>query len=1150
MALQKKGRKARRRADAAGDGRAQPRRKEAALLSPRPESDAAPADAVKPQAAPVTVETQTPTTEAATGTMNPRASEPTASAEAEAHSLQESPAPSPAADIGESHPAPNQEDAAEAPKGSAEAEAPVSADSEASPAPVSAAAPEKPQAPESEAEAASAPAPEADSAPNFVLAESSALPETAAERRVRRLKARASAGKAPNSSEKSSARTAEDAEKASAKTAAAEQAKSQPKPQSEAKPDSEPQTQTQAKPTFRERFARRPSSEPTPKTAEDGGRTDAPKAKADAEPKTGITTEAESAPAKPSESPKRLLEGLGRTFALWSVLLLSGALLSFAAANWTAWEADVRLCAFGGAALLAFLPAVLLKRASNLTRDLSASAGGLLTLLLFVVIGQTWQTGDSAASLFLGVGILMTPWVLAVRRPIVFTLWHASIFSGLLLDGFERFERLYGTTPFACTLPAAAFAALSVLVLGLLMRLRPRPGLRPAAFVPSFVFAVLLGLAPPVLFAIQNEGLPSFAGLPILHFVCAVLGIIGLILARRPECRSFAVLAAAGWVNAFLILIVHPAVMHITTLSLLYALVLANGFICLVWTFFAHRASLRRKSEVPSTDGDSKAVGLAAVWSQAAAAMPGIASGALGAAAVMLGAATVELLIGGDYKALALGSYVVGILIGIWALLQKCRQAVGQSSGLSAGLVALQAMGLLLAASGWVLLLSIFDGPAWAWAILSAAALGAVVFPKSPVVFAVLLAPYAVQSLALQAHWADALFALTTLAGFCALSRGRIGSLAARLLPVLLAAVWAAGLYRGGDLINLLTESRFVDALASGVWAQIGSWLPLGAVLGAALLLAAAVSANRAGGTLFNSVRCTDALVLAAAGLLCFPNHSSLLVLSASILAVLSASSCSVFAPGVIALLGLLYAAAELFWAHHAFFAPFGNPLLEAAVVYGAAGVLLGVAALRLLMRRRSAKHRANRQPKGFTLSQGLALGALLITAAGAAYTVSNRLEILAAGDVRIVKLLPQDPRDMLLGDFMTLRYTFKDEARRASSKAIKASGASSGLSKGFVTGFCLTAAKPQGEAPSDWTVTGVKVRRDGVVSACPKDTQWEIAALGGVPKLPNRWFFPSGESARFDAAAAAELRCLKEQCVLAQLLNAQGSPIARHPQD
>ena len=84
----------------------------------------------------------------------------------------------------------------------------------------------------------------------------------------------------------------------------------------------------------------------------------------------------------------------------------------------------------------------------------------------------------------------------------------------------------------------------------------------------------------------------------------------------------------------------------------------------------------------------------------------------------------------------------------------------------------------------------------------------------------------------------------------------------------------------------------------------------------------------------------------------------------------------------------------------------------------------------------------------------------------------------------------------------------------------------------------------------ADWTVTGVKVRRDGVVSACPKDTQWEIAALGGVPKLPNRWFFPSGESARFDAAAAAELRCLKEQCVLAQLLNAQGSPIARHPQD
>ena len=78
------------------------------------------------------------------------------------------------------------------------------------------------------------------------------------------------------------------------------------------------------------------------------------------------------------------------------------------------------------------------------------------------------------------------------------------------------------------------------------------------------------------------------------------------------------------------------------------------------------------------------------------------------------------------------------------------------------------------------------------------------------------------------------------------------------------------------------------------------------------------------------------------------------------------------------------------------------------------------------------------------------------------------------------------------------------------------------------------------------WVIVGAKLRRDGTVSACPKGTQWELAALAGEPKVPRRWFFPSGEAHRYDPAAATDFRCLGRNCILAGLLNANGEPIAR----
>ena len=146
----------------------------------------------------------------------------------------------------------------------------------------------------------------------------------------------------------------------------------------------------------------------------------APLAAANAEKNTA---DEESAPPAADLDHARSLRPFGMIIGSWAILLLSGALLAFAAANWTVWSDTLRLTIFGGAALLSFLPTVCCKYISRTLQDCSAALGGLLTALLFVVIGQTWQTGDDAASLLLGLSAILTPWLLVIRRPLIFTLW-------------------------------------------------------------------------------------------------------------------------------------------------------------------------------------------------------------------------------------------------------------------------------------------------------------------------------------------------------------------------------------------------------------------------------------------------------------------------------------------------------------------------------------------------------------------------------------------------------------------------------------------------------------------------------------------------------------------------------------------------------
>lgn len=124
------------------------------------------------------------------------------------------------------------------------------------------------------------------------------------------------------------------------------------------------------------------------------------------------------------------------------------------------------------------------------------------------------------------------------------------------------------------------------------------------------------------------------------------------------------------------------------------------------------------------------------------------------------------------------------------------------------------------------------------------------------------------------------------------------------------------------------------------------------------------------------------------------------------------------------------------------------------------------------------------------------------------------------------------------MGDFMTLSYSADGrEALEAYRK--EASTRGSNADSDDPVHFC--AAEQEG------VLTILSAAGDG--EACPAGTTLRLPADRNsswrmTPKLPHRWFFPSGDALRFEGARFAELRCLKDRCLITGLLDAQKNPI------
>lgn len=800
---------------------------------------------------------------------------------------------------------------------------------------------------------------------------------------------------------------------------------------------------------------------------------------------------AEASPSANSAACSRGSASLGKLLGALGGLSLAASLLCFAAAHWLGWSPTARIAFFAGFAVAAFLPLVFYAGPNPAVRDISTASGGLLLGLLLTAIGQTWQTGEGAAALMLAWAGLLLPWALLVRRPLIFTLWFAVALGAAVLQGdqmaesFRLLERLF---------PAAMLSLLSSLALSSFGMRSESSALRAAGILPAAAAAVLLGILPGAELGIQVFEAPAL--FIWIYLAGALIFAAAAFLSKRPELRALALLAVLSWVNGA-VLRLAKAAQFASDEGLLYILTLLNGLAFLGWIFW--RGKQRADRQASDAGGPSFLDWICRRIPQAAGAL-------IGAAAALLLAATI-------FTALSLnGTEAGGILFAVGAGTEISRRLKmrGQQSFLAAS--ASSSLGIIaftLAAAGWIVLLGSLSGESAAGILIGLALLAALFFRSRIALAAAFLAGAAAPDLQ-QAWlgWVPAASAAAAALFAAALAFAPRKSLIERealwCLPALLVVQWLAPILFG---LSLPAERIMHPEAAQSA--------------GAAALLLAGLA-----GCLADKKTAARRTVATACALLAGYAFSA----SASLLLCLAAAFASALkkklSPALLSLILLLVLleCGRVYWQ-----SPENgvNLLLEGARMQGIAGLalILSAVALSLVPGVAAALRPALR-------IRALPILLLFLTGAAVFSSIALRTEIAEAGKVYAAELIPSDPRDIVMGDFMALAYAADGrEALEAYRGRVPQSAAAEAPAD--PAAFC---AASEGGVLTILSAVG----RD---EACPKESALRLpadrsAAWRMTPKLPHRWFFPSGEAERFSAARYAELRCLRDRCLITGLLD------------
>lgn len=167
--------------------------------------------------------------------------------------------------------------------------------------------------------------------------------------------------------------------------------------------------------------------------------------------------------------------------------------------------------------------------------------------------------------------------------------------------------------------------------------------------------------------------------------------------------------------------------------------------------------------------------------------------------------------------------------------------------------------------------------------------------------------------------------------------------------------------------------------------------------------------------------------------------------------------------------------------------------------------------------------------------------GGLLLALAVANHGIVQRERILSDGRVLLLELAPVDPRSLMQGDYMALRFAAVDDIRKAleppckyATDAGRAGGGNAAALKCMGENFALDGSLP-------------RIRKDGyAVFALAADGVGRFVRVQPAPRpvatgeiavryrarswweiriASNAWFFPEGQGERYAPAKFGELR-------------------------
>ncbi|OWT74368.1 MULTISPECIES: GDYXXLXY domain-containing protein [unclassified Achromobacter] len=861
---------------------------------------------------------------------------------------------------------------------------------------------------------------------------------------------------------------------------------------------------------------------------------------------------------------------LARTTLALGLLLLASAALCWVAANWPLFSKIQRLSSVQGLMVVVGVLAIALyargASGSNAAHGRAAVLGLATVLLgaLLALIGQTYQTGADNWELFAAWAVLMLPWALAARSQGLWLLWALLVNAAVVLLLGERVLAWWGAFD-GPGFPSLLVAALNLVLLGLwefsARRWQARTGFGPRVLVLLAVGALVLAL---VFGGVSVDNLGTWTG---LGWVVATIGLTVFYVWTRRDLVILAMLAAGvicvslRVVSEWLIDL-EPGIWVVLPLA---GLLMGEAVLAARWL---RRLALTTPPSTPQSTPQSAPQSTPrlpplsasppplATGAMADAEPAGISAGAEVEPALPAGAPTVQLAaVPADRGA---APWFIQGLLGLSAWLASLLLLVFLGvSGLIVSASGALVTGLVLCAIG-VAMVRAAEGPFWrqcatalafSGQILVMAGLadanspaGAAVFVLALAIVIYLFGPDAILRFLSGLTMVVAVYLLTAFAiersdAYDTLINAVLRWIAfddlrgiALWLPASLLTAWVAAL---AFVANPRLPAQRRDALLPLAWAfALAAQASVVLAAGVPVWQLPALWQTHAPSVLYLIL--VVVLPVAAAIAVLHPRRQVLgrgvrygVPLGLALLAGFWLSWPGVAYALAWLLLGFGLRRARLFHLGQIavllclvfYYYRLDTPLLYKAALLAGAGVLLlllRVAVWAVPRLRGTAEPRAVRPARAAPWRAGLIAAGLLLCLGAANTAIWQREQLLAHGQVVRLELASRDPRSLLQGDYMDLRFVAAQAVGTLQDSLPAAAGP---LHAPIIDAYLVLKPDEHGVAQP------VRVQ----AAPQPHDAQEVVLRYrlraGGVRIVTNAYFFPEGQGDHYVGARYGELR-------------------------